>query len=85
MFQKRLLSLFFCLISVNFVLILTSKKKHMSQKNTDKAKPLSEDKANLLPVTDASSKDKPEKKKRQALYSENVPTFYCGVGNNSDL
>lgn len=58
----------------------------MSQKNTDKAKPLAEDKANIMPVTDASSKDKPaEKKKRQALYSENLPTFYCGIGNNSDL
>lgn len=56
----------------------------MSQKKTDKSLPLSEDKINMLPVTDAKSNDK-EKKKRTALYSENVPTFYCGIGNNSDL
>ena len=26
-----------------------------------------------------------EKKKRAALYSENLPTFYVGQGNNSEL
>jgi hypothetical protein len=26
-----------------------------------------------------------EKKKRTALYSENLPTFYVGQGNNSEL
>lgn len=28
---------------------------------------------------------KREKKPRAALYSENLPTFYCGSGNNSEL
>jgi len=32
-----------------------------------------------------ASGDKKEKKQRAALYSENVPTFYCGSGNNSEL
>ena len=28
---------------------------------------------------------KKKKKQQAALYSENVPTFYCGPGNNSKL
>ena len=57
----------------------------MSQKKTDKVQPLAEDKINLLPVTDSTTGNGKDKKKRAALYSENVPTFYVGFGNNSDL
>ncbi len=66
--------------------MVLSKKKKMSKK-TDKNSPLSDDKVNMSPVADASKShhDKDTKKKRPALYSENVPTFYCGFGNNSDL
>ena len=48
-----------------------------------------------LPQTDKSADKKynaltepnsiKEKKKRAALYSENLPTFYVGQGNNSEL
>ena len=32
-----------------------------------------------------ASGDKKNKKQQAALYSENVPTFYCGPGNNPKL
>jgi hypothetical protein len=35
--------------------------------------------------TSVAKQTKPEAKKRTALYTENLPTFYVGAGNNAEL
>lgn len=40
----------------------------------------------MTKTEDTSNKQtKPEAKKRTALYTENLPTFYVGAGNNAEL
>lgn len=72
---------------MDYLLIVSKKPLIMTQRKVEKLSPLNEDKVNVLPVVDASANnnDKKEKKKRPGLYSENIPTFYCGIGNNSDM
>ena len=72
---------------MDYVLIVSKKPLIMTQRKVEKLSPLNEDKVNVLPVVDASNtiNEKKDKRKRPGLYAENVPTFYCGIGNNSDM
>ena len=47
--------------------------------------PLSEDKANVITNESNGGTTSVAKKKRPGLYSENLPTFYVGAGNNAEL
>ncbi len=52
----------------------------MISQKTNKLMSQSEDKSNQQNFDNGTIK-----KKRPGLYSENVPTFYVGSGNNSEL
>ena len=52
-----------------------------SANNTNSEK-TSGDSKKITALIEPNSK---EKKKRTALYTENLPTFYVGQGNNSEL
>ena len=55
------------------------------EKHIDKEKPADKEKSNDKDKSNQTSNDVKKDKKRQALYTENFPTFYVGAGNNSEL